>query len=82
MDAIPFDCDPVAVDLLADARPLPGFTHPERAFYIFGPEDGTLGKAITARCVHKVYIPTKHCLNLAMAANTVLYDRAAKRGLA
>lgn len=82
LDLIPFDCVPIAVDLLEGARPLPDFKHPHSAFYIFGPEDGTLGKSITDRCVHKVYIPTNFCLNLAMAVNTVLYDRAAKAGRA
>lgn len=82
LDLIPFDCVPVAVDLLEGAKPLPDFCHPRSAFYIFGPEDGTLGKSITDRCAHKVYIPTHYCLNLAMAANTVLYDRAAKAGRA
>ena len=41
---VPHDCVPVAVDLLDDARSLVNYRHPERAFYIFGPEDGTLGK--------------------------------------
>lgn len=75
---IPHDCVPVAVDLLDDARPLFDYTHPERAFYIFGPEDGTLGDSITSRCRDKVFVPTAICMNLAAAVNVVLYDRAAK----
>lgn len=75
---IPHDCVPVAVDLLDDARSLVNYRHPERAFYIFGPEDGTLGKAITDRCRDKVFVPTAFCMNLAAAVNVVLYDRAAK----
>ena len=42
-ELLPFDCIPVAVDLIVGAIALPGYKHPERAFYIFGPEDGTLG---------------------------------------
>lgn len=57
-DVIPFDSVPIAVDLLEGATPLPEFKHPANAFYIFGPENGTLGRAITDRCRHKVYIPT------------------------
>lgn len=34
-DALPYDCVPVAVDLVPKARPLPGYTHPQRACYIF-----------------------------------------------
>lgn len=76
---IPYDCVPVAVDLIEGARPLHSYVHPERAFYIFGPEDGTLGKSITDWCRDIVYIPTHYCMNLAATVNVVLYDRAAKR---
>lgn len=75
---IPFDCVPVAVDLVEGARDLATYTHPERAFYIFGPEDGTLGSAITSWCRDVVYVPTNGCMNLAATVNVVLYDRAAK----
>lgn len=78
-DAIPYDCIPIAVDLLPNARSLFGFQHPERAFYIFGPEDGTLGKAVADRCKYAVQIPTRFCMNLAATVNVVLYDRAAKQ---
>jgi len=76
---IPYDAVPVAVDLLDGATPLPEFTHPDRAFYIFGPEDGTLGKRIVNRCKSKIYIPTRSCMNLAATVNVVLYDRILKR---
>lgn len=62
-----------------DARNLVGFHHPERACYIFGPEDGTLGKSITDRCKFKVQIPTAYCMNLAATVNVVLYARLAKQ---
>ena len=78
-DAIPYDCVPVAVDLLEGAISLPSFSHPERAFYIFGPEDGTLGKNITERCRDIVIVPTRRCMNLAATVNVVLYDRLAKQ---
>ena len=32
---IPWNCVPVAVDLVPEATPLPEYEHPERAFYIF-----------------------------------------------
>ena len=78
-EAIPFDCVPVAVDLIDGARPLHTYAHPERAFYIFGPEDGTLGRAVTDWCRDVVYVPTRYCMNLAAAVNVVLYDRLAKQ---
>ena len=77
-DHVPYDCVPVAVDILPGARSLPGYIHPNRAFYIFGPEDGTLGKRITSRCRDIVYVPTAQCMNLAATVNVVLYDRMAK----
>lgn len=77
-DAIPYGCVPIAVDLLPGAQPLPSYRHPERAFYIFGAEDATLGSAVTERCRDKVFVPTNHCMNLAAAVNVVLYDRTAK----
>lgn len=78
-DALPFDCVPVAVDLLEGARDLTTYTHPERAFYIFGPEDGTIERHIVDRCRDKVYVPTAFCMNLAACVNVVLYDRYAKK---
>lgn len=78
-ECIPFDCIPVAVDLVEGARCLHSYTHPERAFYIFGPEDGTLGQNILSWCRDTIYIPSAGCLNLAAAVNVVLYDRQKKR---
>lgn len=75
---IPFDAVPVAVDLVEDATPLPAFQHPQRAFYVFGPEDGTLGKAHLDWCKHRVMVPTRMCMNLAATVNVILYDRLAK----
>lgn len=77
-DVIPFDCVPVAVERRADAIPLPHYVHPDRAFYIFGAEDGDLGSDILGWCRDAVTIPTDYSLNLAAAVNIVLYDRIAK----
>ena len=78
---IPFDCVPIAVDLVDGAIELPAFQHPKSAFYVFGPEDGTLGKPVLDWCKHRVMVPTRICMNLAATVNVVLYDRSAKRGL-
>lgn len=75
---IPFDAVPVAVDLVDDAEELPAFQHPARAFYVFGPEDGTLGKATLSWCKRRVMVPTSYCMNLAATVNVILYDRLAK----
>jgi len=75
---IPFDAIPVAVDLVDGATPLPAYQHPQRAFYVFGPEDGTLGRSVLDWCPHRVVVPTRECMNLAATVNVVLYDRMAK----
>lgn len=77
-EAIPYDCIPVAVDLVANAVSLLEYQHPERAFYVFGAEDATLGNRITSWCRDTIYVPTRAPLNLAATVNIVLYDRLAK----
>lgn len=74
---LPFDCVPVAVECNGTVS-LESYAHPERAYYIFGPEDGNLSPAIADACRDVVRIPSVFCLNLAAAVNVVLYDRVAK----
>jgi len=78
-EVIPYDCVPVAVDLVETAVSLVDYVHPERAFYIFGAEDGTLGGRILSWCRDAVYVPTNGCMNLAACVNVVLYDRLSKQ---
>jgi tRNA(Leu) C34 or U34 (ribose-2'-O)-methylase TrmL len=78
---IPYDCIPVAIERRNDAIALPDYEHPERAFYVFGPEDGDLGPSVLSWCRDLVYIPSNHSINLAAVVNIVLYDRMAKHGL-
>jgi tRNA(Leu) C34 or U34 (ribose-2'-O)-methylase TrmL len=77
-DMVPFDCVPIAVDIIDGATPLNEYKHPERAFYIFGAEDATLGSRVTSWCRDIIYIPTNGCMNLAATVNVVLYDRMVK----
>ncbi|WP_331345768.1 RNA methyltransferase [Cellvibrio sp. UBA7661] len=70
----------VAIELIEGATPLMDFVHPEQAYYIFGPEDGSLKKEILDACDHVVYIPTIGCMNLAATVHVVLYDRMSKAG--
>lgn len=74
----PDDCRLVCVDLVEGAVPLPAFEHPEKAMYLFGPEDGSLKQEMIDRADHVVYMPTNGSLNLAMSVNVLLYDRTAK----
>lgn len=79
-DMLPYDTQTVAVEITEEARSLLTFTHPQRAVYLLGPEDGSLPQPILERVQHTVVIPTTYCLNLAMAGTCVLYDRLSKRG--
>ena len=77
-DAMPNDCIPVAVEMTDDAVDLATFVHPERACYIFGPENGSIRDEILEKCQHVVKISTTMSLNLGMTVNIVMYDRLAK----
>jgi len=68
----------VCVELVEGATPLPAYQHPDKALYIFGPEDGTIQQEVLDRADSVVFIPTIGSLNLAAAVNVLLYDRLAK----
>jgi tRNA G18 (ribose-2'-O)-methylase SpoU len=72
---LPRGCQLVGVELVEDAVQLPSFRHPQNAAYVFGPERGSLSPAMQARCDHLVRIPTRFCINLAVAGAVVMYDR-------
>lgn len=48
-NAVPYGATPVVVELSDRARSLVNFQHPESAFYIFGPEDGSVRREIIER---------------------------------
>ena len=75
---MPHDCTPVAVEITDNAMDLTTFVHPERACYIFGPENGSVRPEILKKCPYTVKIPTTMSLNLGMIVNIVMYDRLAK----
>ena len=78
LDHIGENAKVVCIELVEGATPLPAYRHPHDAFYIFGPEDGTISQDILDSADDVVYVPTIGCLNLAATVNVVLYDRAAK----
>ena len=77
---LPRGCRLVGVELLDRAVDLPSFYHPPACAYLFGPERGSLSPATLARCDHVVKIPTRFCINLAVAGAIVMYDRARSLG--
>jgi len=78
VEHVPEGASLVCVELVENAMPLPEYKHPDNAFYIFGPEDGTISQEIINRADAVVYVPTVGCMNLAATVNVVLYDRMAK----
>lgn len=72
---LPQGCVLVGVELTEDAVELPRFRHPPRAAYVLGPERGSLSPEMLARCDKVVRIPTRFCVNVAIAAAVVMYDR-------
>jgi tRNA(Leu) C34 or U34 (ribose-2'-O)-methylase TrmL len=81
LDNVPDVQKIVCVEFAENAIPLPKFQHPENAFYIFGPEDGSISQNVIDRADAVVYIPTMGCMNLAVTVSVVLYDRSAKNPL-
>ena len=85
LDERPFgffpDAVPVAVELLPNSENLLSFEHPEKAIYVFGPEDGNIPRGIRGLCHRRVFIPTRHCTNLGAAIYLLFYDRMLKRYL-
>lgn len=70
----------VGVELTDDATVLPSFRHPQAAAYVFGPERGSLSPEMQSKCQHLVKIPTKFCINLAVAGAIIMYDRTLSMG--
>lgn len=81
-DRFPHGTVPIAIEVKEGVQHLFDFVHPENAVYVFGPEDGSIPPVMLRHCHQHVIIPTRHCLNLAVAVGTVLYDRQMKRALA
>ncbi len=77
---LPQGCRLVGVELLDDAVELPSFRHPINAAYVLGPERGSLSPELVERCAFVVKIPTRFCVNLAVAAAIVMYDRTLTLG--
>ncbi|MCF6434442.1 RNA methyltransferase [Pseudoalteromonas sp. MMG022] len=78
---LPLGATPVAIELIEGAKPLTEYKHPKSAFYMFGPEDGSLDKETLKLCQDVIYVPTQGCMNLAATVNVILYDRLLKSGL-
>jgi tRNA(Leu) C34 or U34 (ribose-2'-O)-methylase TrmL len=81
LEQFPEGVVPVAVELRPNSERLPDFVHPEHAIYVFGPEDGSISGTLLSKCHRFLVVPVRHCLNLATAVATILYDRSLKSGV-
>lgn len=77
-DEFPSDVVPIAVEIRPNSESLFTFEHPEKALYVFGPEDGSIPSSVCRHCHRFVAIPMAHCANLAASVYMVLYDRMSK----
>ncbi len=77
---LPRGCALIGVELTDDAVELPSFRHPLAAAYVLGGEARDLSPEMQARCFHIVKIPTRFCINLALAGALVMYDRSIALG--
>lgn len=75
---IPYDCQLVSVEICNKSKPIRVFSHPERAIYLLGQEDGSLPNAVIDKSWGVIEIPAKHCLNVAVAGSIVMFDRINK----
>jgi tRNA G18 (ribose-2'-O)-methylase SpoU len=78
--ALPVGCRLIGIEIAADAVDLPSFRHPLAAAYVLGAEQDSLSPALTERCDYVVRIPTRFCVNVAVAAAIVMYDRMISLG--
>ena len=82
LEQFPEGTVPVAVEVRPNSERLQNFEHPEKAVYVFGPEDSSIHAGLLTYCHRFVVIPTfnGYCLNLATAIATVIWDRMVKLG--
>lgn len=73
MAHLPLGAELVVVE--CDGEPVETFKHPQRAVYILGGEDRNVPYI---EGVKRVRFPTSHCVNMAMAATLISYDRIVK----
>lgn len=77
--AAPHGWVPVGIEIGREAADLRAYTHPSCAVYILGSEDGGLTNEAAALCRDLVVIPSRLCLNVAVAGAVVMYDRVTKK---
>lgn len=79
--SIPINTVLVCIEISENAKSLHDFEPPERIIYLLGPEDGSIPKDFMSheQVKHILYIPTKYCINLAVAGSITMYHHNLKR---
>jgi tRNA(Leu) C34 or U34 (ribose-2'-O)-methylase TrmL len=74
MKNLPLGCLPIAIEV-DGGESLETFVHPLKCVYVFGPENSSVPQKIKKR----IKVETRGCLNLAICASIVMYDRHLKK---
>lgn len=73
----PWNCQTVCIEITKEAKSLVNVNHYDRTFYVLGAEDkGLPASFMKGKSV--IQIPTKVCLNVAVAGSIIMYDRISK----
>lgn len=74
-DSRPYDCKMIGIEM--GGKALSGYSHPERAIYLLGAEDGGLPKQVIEKCQGIISLEAVNMLsyNVAVAGSLVMYHR-------
>ncbi len=77
--SLPYSTQLVGIEMDEKSVPITTFAHPKRAAYLLGAEDNGLPTKVIDRCHHRIQLPGKTSLNVAVSGSLVIYDRIQKR---
>src|SRR4029077_13318153 len=76
--SIPQSCLLIGIEQSNKSKLIHSFAHPKRAIYLLGCEDTGLPEFVLDSCHDIISIPSKQCLNVAIAGSIVIFDRLNK----
>lgn len=76
--SIPSSCLVIGIEQTNKSKQIHGFSHPKQAIYLLGTEDTGLPDIALKACQDIIEIPSKQCLNVAVAGSIVMFDRLNK----
>lgn len=78
LNARPYDCQLVGIEMTSKSQKLKDFSHPNRAIYLLGSEDNGIPNVLLKECQHIVQLPGERSMNVSVAGSIVMYDRVSK----